>query len=48
MNFNLNVEVRKVLQLIAKTPCLRRMAWTVLLIGVMWASAPLVTAVRWW
>lgn len=48
MNFNLNREVRKVLELIAQTPALRRMAWMSLVIGLVWVLPPLITAIRWW
>lgn len=41
MKISLNVEVRKVLELIAKEPVLQRMIWALILLCYL-------VAIRWW
>lgn len=48
MDFNVNREVRKVFEILASTPSLRRLAWGVLFVATIWVLPPLVAAIRWW
>lgn len=48
MNFNLNAEVAQMLEVIANTPVLQKMAWAMLAIGLLWGVAKLISAIRWW